>query len=288
MKKRFNSRVSVIIPCYNNEAFVGDAIESALAQTYKNLEIVCINDGSTDNSSKVIKQYADKYKNILFLNEIKNRGVCTARNLAIKACSGEYILPLDADDKIEPEYIEKAVQVLEENKEIGIVYCKANFFGKENKEWELPDFEREKIVFGNMIFCTALFRKTDFEKVGGYKEYMNAGCEDWDLWLSFIENGLKVFRIDQTLFHYRQVEHETRTDKANKSKLIIYKNIFKNHIALYLDNDEFLKNVFEPTTKNPKEKKLKKYKKLFHIFLNITIFEFIIIILFLIKALNII
>lgn len=107
MKNEIVAKVSIIIPCYNQAEYVGESIESALKQTYENLEIVCINDGSTDNSSEVIKSYAEKYKNIVFLDEKTNRGVCCARNMAIAASSGEYILPLDADDKIEPQYVEK-------------------------------------------------------------------------------------------------------------------------------------------------------------------------------------
>lgn len=69
MKNEIVAKVSIIIPCYNQAEYVGESIESALKQTYENLEIVCINDGSTDNSSEVIKSYAEKYKNIVFLDE---------------------------------------------------------------------------------------------------------------------------------------------------------------------------------------------------------------------------
>ena len=94
MKNEIVAKVSIIIPCYNQAEYVGESIESALKQTYENLEIVCINDGSTDNSSEVIKSYAEKYKNIVFLDEKTNRGVCCARNMAIAASSGEYIFCL--------------------------------------------------------------------------------------------------------------------------------------------------------------------------------------------------
>jgi len=271
MSENLNPRVSVIIPCYNNETFVGEALESALAQTYENLEIVCVNDGSTDNSADVIREYADKYKNIVFFDEKINRGVCYVRNMAIEACSGEYILPLDADDKIEPEYVEKAVQVLNERPEIGIVYCNARIFGVKNKLWNLPEFDSDEILYRNCIFNSALFRKEDFIKCGGYNENMINGCEDWDLWLSFVENGFSAYRLDDVLFYYRKVKSKTRGDVADSSSDSFLDVMFKNHINLYMNSPEFYSRVFR------KQKNKKKYRRLFNIFLVISIIEFVLI-----------
>ena len=116
-----NKKVSIIIPCYNQGRFVGEAIQSSLNQTYKNIEIVCVNDCSADNSSEIIKDFAKKYKNILFFDLTENKGVINARNLAIEACRGDYILPLDADDTIEPTYVEKAIQILDK-KQVFYIY----------------------------------------------------------------------------------------------------------------------------------------------------------------------
>lgn len=268
-------KVSIIIPCFNQASYVGEAIESALNQTYSNIEIVCVNDGSSDNSSEIIREYADKYKNILFFDETINRGVCYARNLAIKACTGEYILPLDADDKIEPAYVEKAVNVLKEKSEVGIVYCCADFFGVKNKRWKLDEYQKEKIFFENLIFNSAMFRKKDFEKVGGYKECMHVGCEDWDLWLSLIENGAEVYRIDEILFHYRRTELKSRTDKAFLLRLETFKEIFKNHQNWYLNNDEFYRKLFDKNKDAHYASKYQKYKKLWEVFIWISIVELV-------------
>ena len=107
-------KVSIIIPCYNKGAYIKEALESSLSQTYPNIEIVCYNDGSSDNSSAVIQEFANKYSNFLFIDSKENKGVIAARNSAIENSSGVYILPLDADDKIAPTYVEKAekIQVL--------------------------------------------------------------------------------------------------------------------------------------------------------------------------------
>lgn len=263
-------KVSIIIPCFNQEQYVSDAINSALNQTYKNIEIVIINDASADNSKEVIENFAKKYKNIIFLNNEENKGVVYSRNTAIEASSGEYILPLDGDDKIEPTYVEKAVKILDNNPDIGIVYCKAKLFGKKHGEWKLPEFSETEILYQNCIFCSSLFRKSDFEKVGKYKSYMKDGLEDWDLWLSFIEAGLKVHKIDEFLFNYRKTNTSTRNDMPWKKAKKLRLEIFKNHTPLYINSDSFANKVFRSPLS-----KINKYKKLFFIFLYISVTEFI-------------
>ena len=270
-------KVSIIIPCYNQAAYICETVESALAQTYPYIEIICINDGSTDNSAEIIEKLAQKEDRLLFLNEKENKGVVQARNIAISKSTGDYILPLDADDTIEPAYVEKAVDILENNPEIGIVYCKARLFGEKQGEWKLPEFSEKEFIYINSIFVSSLFRKSDFEKAGGYKEYMKEGYEDWDLWMSFLENGLKVFRIEEFLFNYRQhKKHKSasRTQKIDKTKMDnIYKKIIECHFPLYLKDSSFIDKVFRGQLK-----KLKKYKKLFKISLITGIIEVFIII----------
>ena len=272
-----DKKVSVIIPCYNQGKYVSDAINSVLAQTYKDIEIVIVNDGSTDNSNEIIKTFADKYKNILFFDENKNKGVINARNMAIEAASGEFILPLDADDTIEPTYIEKAVKILKENPNIGIVYCKARMFGIKNEYWDLKDFDKSNILYENCIFCTALFRRTDFFNVGKYKDYMKFGFEDYDLWLSFIEQGFDVYRIEEVLFNYRKYKEESRSDICSKNNEYVWKELVKNHIDLYLSNSEFLNIIHSDPIKV--NQKYKEYKKIFNLLLPVTIIETIAVII---------
>ncbi len=279
-----NKKVSIIIPCYNQGKYVSDAINSALKQTYNDIEIVVFNDGSTDNSAEIIKSFADKYNNILFFDEKENKGVINARNMAIEAANGEYILPLDADDTIEPTYIEKAVKILKENPNVGIVYCDARMFGNKNKYWNLEDFDKSNFLYCNCIFVTALFRKTDFLKVGMYKDCMQFGCEDYDLWLSFVEQGFDIYKIDEILFNYRQYKEDSRTTISIQNSETIWKAIIKNHIDLYLADSQFIDRF----RSNPKKlkKKYQKYKKLFNIFLPIIITESVLLIILVIRFLN--
>ena len=235
-KSFLNKRVSIIIPCYNHGKYVREAIVSALDQTYENIEIVCVNDGSADNSSEIIGEMARKYrKRIVFIDNKQNRGVIHARNQAIEKCHGDYILPLDADDKIGKTYVELAVAVLDANPDIGVVYCKGCFFGSINDEWNLPEFKQENILIANFIPNSAMFRKRDFMSVGKYNNNMINGLEYWDLWLSFVEKGLKFYRLDEPLYYRRRYEEESRSALASVHYDELYKQIMLNHVQLYGD-----------------------------------------------------
>ena len=271
--KNNQKKVSVIIPCFNQGGFVEDAVLSAVNQTYKNIEIICINDASTDNSSSVLKKLADTYRNIVFFDEKENRGVIYARNLGISAATGDYILPLDADNKIERTFIEKTVEVLEKNPDIGVVCSKVKIFGEENKNWNLSEPELKKILYSNNVDNCALFRKSDFLAIGGYKEYMQDGYEDWDLWLSFLEKGLRIHRIDEYLFNYRKHKEESRTKSIDNKKMNnIYRQIITNHLSLFLKEESFTEKIFKSSLN-----RILKYKKLNILFLSAAILELIII-----------
>ena len=275
-----NKKVSIIIPCYNKAEYVEEAVKSAVNQTYDNVEIVIVNDASTDNTEQILEELKRQYEDLVVLKNEVNLGVMNSRNKAISFSTGEYILPLDADDTIEPTYVEKAVKILDEKPDIGIVYCRARLFGDKNEEWNLPKFVYDEFIFRNCIFCTAMFRKTDFEKVGGFKDYMTYGWEDFDLWLSILELGRKVYQIDEILFNYRK-DGESLTTEMLKHLDELRKIILTKHINLYVNNEEFMRRVFFPTPNRDKElnkekKKHKKYKKLFNICLVLFIITLII------------
>lgn len=273
------SKVSIVIPCYNKELYISDAIESALAQTYKDIEIVVVNDCSGDNSAQIIKEYADKYQQIKFIDFDKNEGVIKARNTAIEAAGGEYILPLDADDTIEPTYVEKAVKILEENKSIGVVYCKVKFFGDASWNLNCPEFSENYLLYSSCISSCSMFRKKDFIKCGGYRDYMKDGCEDWDLWLYFYENGYLFYRIPENLLNYRILKNDfTRTVTQKENQKDLWKLMVKNHINLYLNNETFYNRLFKKQ-KNPINKPNKKFEKLSGIVRIVLVLEVIQIIL---------
>lgn len=261
--KNMTKLVSIIIPCYNQEKYITDAIMSAENQTYKDIEIVFIDDCSTDGSLEVANELKKKYTNIIVLKNETNLGVVDSRNKAIDVAKGFYILPLDGDDTIEPTYIEKAVKVFDENPDVGFVYCKARKFGAVNEDWNLPKFNKESFIFGNCIVNSSLFRKSDFIKLGKYKSYMYSWTEDYDLWMSFVEAGLLPYRIDKILYNHREFDNGSRTQLTTKDPYFARREYLLHHTKLYADSRECISRIFDPDYKSnfyKKDRKIKKYK----------------------------
>ncbi len=228
------SRVSVIIPCFNDGTYIDEAVDSVLAQTYQDFEIIIVNDGSTDpRTNDILSNYSRPKTRVI---QTTNQGVARARNRAIEEASGEFILPLDADDRIKEAYLEKAVKALDTDKNIGIVYCLAEFFGERTGPWQLPDFSLAELIVHNHIFCSAFFRRADWLKVSGYNPNMRYGFEDWDLWLSIIELKREVFRIPELLFSYRMKSVSRSALMTEDLILDMRVQVFNNHRQLYLNN----------------------------------------------------
>jgi glycosyltransferase involved in cell wall biosynthesis len=229
------AKVSVIIPCYNQGQFINEAIDSVLKQTFKDFEIIIVNDGSTDaDTVNILNSLDEKY----VLIHTKNQGLASARNTGIHLSKGDYILPLDADDKIAPKYLEEAVKVLDLNKKVKVVYSKAAFFGKVQGEWVLPDYSWERMLYQNIIFCSALFRRSDFDKTIGYNSNMKYGWEDWDLWLSILKDGGGVYKLENVMFFYRK-HSSSMVENINKDKCVrtyLEQQLIINHCEVYLQH----------------------------------------------------
>jgi glycosyltransferase involved in cell wall biosynthesis len=231
-----NPRVSIIIPCFNYGEFIDEAVDSVLNQSYSNFEIIIVNDGSTDDYTNNLLADYQRPKTRIF--QTKNQGVSAARNHGIERSFGEYILPLDPDDKIGTTYLEKAVKVLDNDPRVGIVYCKINFFGNEIGDGNWPPYSKDEMLYRNVIFNSAFFRKKDWLAVGKYKtDYLHAG-EDWDLWLSLLELGVAVYQIPEPLFWYRKHDSAQRSLKGAETARDIhtYERLVHHHKKLYEDN----------------------------------------------------
>lgn len=226
-----NPIISIVVPCYNGEEFLRETLDCLQKQTIDNWECVIVNDGSKDNTLEIAKEYVAKDSHYVLVNK-QNGGLADARNVGIKASHGKYILPLDSDDLIAPTYAEKAVAYLEENPETTLVYCRAQFFGDRNDEWLLPEFNFDKLLFENQIFCSCVYRRSDYDKTEGYNTNMKKGLEDWNFLLSLLNKESKVYRIPEALFFYRKhgVSMLTETSKHTRE---LYNRIVANHIDLY-------------------------------------------------------
>ena len=199
--------VSVIIPIYQRAHLVSQTIESVLAQTYTDYEIIVVNDGSTDNTKEVLACFGNKITTI----HQENKGVSAARNTGINAAKGLYIAFLDSDDLWQPNKLEKQLAFFESNPKIGLVYSDAFFF---NEKGVLPDkwtsvyppppVWQFLALFGRnfILTSTVVVRRECLDEVGLFDETLKS-CEDYDLWLRIIEK-FPIYFLNEPLGYYRQ------------------------------------------------------------------------------------
>ena len=200
---------------------------SVLNSTYHIVEVLIVNDGSTDNTKEVGLQLEKQFPNIIYLEQ-SNRGVAAARNYGVEQSSGHLILPLDADDIISKDYIALAAKVLINQEKVHVVYSQAEFCGNKSGDWPLPQFSRKMLARENMIFSSAMYHKKDFIDYGGYSESMLGGWEDWQFWISMLKSGGNVYKIPQVCFFYRikpsATSRRKNTNKAIKRETIDFIN----------------------------------------------------------------
>ena len=229
-------RVSVIIPCYNYGRFLDEAVDSVLAQSLQDFEIIIVNDGSND--PETVRKLAGYERPKTLLINSENRGLAAARNLGIESARGNFILPLDADDKIGPRYLELACARMEGDSQLGIVYCQAEYFGKISGKFDLPPYSFPEILITPMIFCSGLFRREDWSAVGGYSSEFPYGWEDYDFWLSIIGLGRTVCQLNEVLFFYRKHEQSLSDNMNAERRAEAVRKFIVRHPKLYLDNLE--------------------------------------------------
>jgi len=227
-------KVSVVIPCYNQGRYLDETLVSVQRQSYEDYEIIIVNDGSNDEYT-VEMLHSSSFLNGKVIHT-ENQGLPSARNTGIQAALGEYILPLDSDDLLGKEFLRKAVEVLDADGGIGIVSCGLKFFGEINYAPVVPEFSVEKMLINNLLTNASLFRKADWEKVGGYNPNMRYGWEDWDFWLSLLESGVGVHKIPEVLFHYRIRKGSMLRSMDRDHDLDMYEQLYRNHPALYSNN----------------------------------------------------
>lgn len=227
-------KISIIVSCYNQGCYLAETLDSVLAQTFGDWECIIIDDGSVDNTALVAKEYLNRDKRFKYIYQ-ENQGVCIARNHAISCSKGEYILCLDSDDKISPTYTTLSVIELDKDKEVALVTCNYQYFGKSNKKIFLESYSIEKLMGHNLFINCSMFRRKDFDRVGGFNLNMKLGLEDWDFWLSLLENGAKVKYLNNIHFFYRLKEKQKSRNLsvALKNYDSLRKQIWLNHSQLY-------------------------------------------------------
>jgi glycosyltransferase involved in cell wall biosynthesis len=196
-------RVSVIITCYNLGDYLEEAVDSVLSQTCQDFEVVIVDDGSTDAATQAL--LADYSRPRTQVIHARHGGVSAARNLGIASTTGAYICALDADDRLEPTYFEKAVAVLDADPSIAFASCWLRAFGAETFEWKPERCDLPALLWEDTVLTASLLRREAISAVGGYDTQMPIqGAEDWDLWLSLVERGYRGTILPEVLFNYRR------------------------------------------------------------------------------------
>lgn len=223
--------VSIIIPCFNHGAFVSECVDSVLNQTYQNIEIIIVNDGSTDEHTiNVLNRIQHP---LIHIVHQENTGPGIARNNGIKTAKGKYFVPLDCDDLIEKNTINDCVKILEEKPGVGVVYGNCRYYNDENKILKQEPFNLIRILNYNTIALCSVIRTEAFLSTGGFDEFLSRkGLEDWDLWLMMFERDWGFEYINKVHFNIRVLKTSRTFQVANKNLGEIKAYIYKKHSGM--------------------------------------------------------
>ena len=225
--------VSIVIPCYKQAELLPDAVESVVAQTLTDWELVIVDDGSPDDTEQVAEALAARHptKNIRVVRQ-DNAGLSSARNAGIAVTRGEYVLPLDADDRIAPTMLERTHRLLEENPRVAIAYTDIRRFGDDDTIVRVREFSPLILPAVNCFSYCSLYRREVWEAVGGYNSNMVHGYEDWDFWVGAVEHGYRARRIPDPLVEYR-IRGGTMYSRALLRHAELRSQLRRNHPSVY-------------------------------------------------------
>ncbi|MFY8024167.1 MAG: glycosyltransferase family 2 protein [Sediminibacterium sp.] len=230
--------VSIVIPCYNHGEYLQEALDSINIDNINYpVEIIIVDDGSSDHAT-IQKLDSLKQLNYTIIHQ-ENGGPGKARNTGINIAVGKFILPLDADNKIKPNYINKAVPILEKN-QADIVYAVPEFFGdtsNKKRQFKVRPFDDLGLVTGNCADACAIFRKEVWIKNGGYDEAMPYfGFEDWEFWINASKNNFTFHFIKEKLFFYR-IDNNSMISQFNNAErnVLMHRYLAKKHADFFLE-----------------------------------------------------
>lgn len=231
-------KVSVIITAYNQKELVCQSIDSILDQTYENIEIIVVDDGSSDETGPYLNE---RYPDTIQYFYQSNQGQAAARNHGLRRATGYYVQFLDGDDLLLPDKIQKQIRLLEERPEYQAAYCDyACFTDREPQKW-IPGIYKDRYISGNLwpslvegnllLSHTPLIPLHMAKGVGGFDEDRTlSGCEDYDFWLRLSRSGCDFIYLDEVLVLYRQVESSVSKDHKGQElrSIKILEKVHKN------------------------------------------------------------
>lgn len=235
-------QVSVVIPTYNRAAFIREALESVLAQTYQDFEILVIDDGSTDNTAEIVQSIGDA--RIRYVTQ-DHRGVPAAIDMGWRAAQGEYIARLDSDDRWLPEFLHEVVSRMDADPSVGAVYARAHAMNSSGQmltqligtQERFPGHTLKSVIYGDFVTAMAvLIRRSAIAAAGGYDVSLITN-EDWDMWIKIAYQNYKIGYVPRVLAHYRF--HEQNLTRATSDRM----NAIMRDRVRVLDNFFALPNI---------------------------------------------
>ena len=225
--------ISVIIPCYNQGAYIQDAIDSVLAQTYADWEIIIVDDGSTDVET-IEKLRSIDINNIAIYFQ-QNSGVSVARNFGAAKAKADYLLFLDGDDKIGIDYLHLSAEVFFANPNINYVYCDIQEFGNSDNYRSIEMLDFKKTLLYNQTHVSAILTKELWLTSKGFDENFRKGWEDWDFIITLLKIGIEFYKIPQGLLYYRILPNSRDINAVNTHQKFLKNQIYLKHIDSYIE-----------------------------------------------------
>jgi glycosyltransferase involved in cell wall biosynthesis len=242
--------VSIVMPVFNAGPWLGRALDSVAAQTYRDFELVIVDDGSTEPRTRARLDAAAARPGVT-LHRTENRGPSRARNLAIERARADVILPLDADDWLHPRFLEKTVPVLDAEPDLGVVYTWVGLVGEHHGVWRTGGFSVKELLTRCTIHVASLYRRRLWEEAGGYDPAFVESCEDWDLWLGAAARGWRGRCVPEVLVYYRRSatsrERHSRTPGISAR---LMRTLVAKHRPLYEANlEDAIAGMYEERSK---------------------------------------
>jgi glycosyltransferase involved in cell wall biosynthesis len=226
-------KVSIVIPCYNHGPMLRESLASVERVRNSNLlEVIVVDDGSSEVETRKILDELEHEGHCVLRQP--NRGASAARNAGIRLANGEFILPLDSDNRLRAVYLNEGVSLLKDNANIGVVYTDAEYFGESSGRWHVQEFNLLSLIRWNFLDVCALYRRSLWCEVGGYDEQMpSMGLEDWDFWLRLSTRGVTFVHLPTVGFDYRVRKGSLRTEGYMHAAEIIDYIFDKPELACY-------------------------------------------------------
>lgn len=226
--------ISIVVPVYNQAAFVAETLASIVAQSFQDWECILVNDGSTDSSEAILLEFVAQDQRFSY-HKKENGGLASARNFGIEKATKPFIFPLDSDDLITSDCLLEVSKTIDKNPEAAVIHFDTEFFGSKTGLNKLPDYTYKTLLIQNCFVACTVFNKAIWEKCGGYDENLKS-FEDWDFWIRSLTANSVVVKIPKVLFHYRKHEKESLTNRFKNEPgyyYSLYDYIYAKNKAIY-------------------------------------------------------